>query len=111
MRIPCPHVNVKDTVGAGDCFVGTFAYLLACQLYDHPSETVVDFKTVCEFVQKSCYASSYSVQYEGGFDKYPTSIIDEWNSSLLVLIVCCIVIWRKNKEDVTFLQSGFVRRR
>lgn len=110
MRISCPHVKVKDTVGAGDCFVGTFAYLLACQLTEHPSETV-DFSTVCEFVQKSCYASSYSVQYDGGFDKYPTSIIDEWNSSLLVSIVCCILIWRKSKEDVTFLQSGFVRKR
>ena len=42
-----------------------------------------DFSNLCTFVQRSCYASSYSVQFSGGFDKYPTEIIEEWNSSYI----------------------------
>ena len=67
-------------MGAGDCFVGTFAYLLA-ECLDGDSfarEEEVDFETICGFAQKSCFASSYSVQFEGGFDKYPSSIINHW---------------------------------
>ena len=66
---------MKDTVGAGDCFVGTFAYLLAD--YIDSTSKPIDFSTLCTFVQRSCYASSYSVQFSGGFDKYPTEIIEE----------------------------------
>ena len=73
---------MKDTVGAGDCFVGTFAYLLAD--YIDSTSKPIDFSTLCTFVQRSCYASSYSVQFSGGFDKYPTEIIEEWNSSYIL---------------------------
>lgn len=74
---------MRDTVGAGDCFVGTFSYLLAVYL-DTNTSSALPFETVCDFVQQSCYASSYSVQFEGGFDKYPSSAIDHWDSSLVV---------------------------
>lgn len=77
---------MKDTVGAGDCFVGTFAYLLAD--YIDSTSKPIDFSTLCTFVQRSCYASSYSVQFSGGFDKYPTEIIEEWNSSYIHWFVC-----------------------
>ena len=31
-RIPAPKVDVIDTTGAGDAFVGAFAYGIACGL-------------------------------------------------------------------------------
>ena len=42
---------MKDTVGAGDCFVGTFAYLLAD--YIDSTSKPIDFSTLCTFVQRS----------------------------------------------------------
>ena len=82
----CPQVVVRDTVGAGDCFVGTFAVLLASFLADAKCSdlTLTDVEGI---VQKCCFASSYSVQFKGGFDKFPSSIIEEWSASYVVFTV------------------------
>ena len=82
----CPKVVVRDTVGAGDCFVGTFAVLLASYLTNHKCSdlTLTDVEGI---VQKCCFASSYSVQFKGGFDKFPASIIEEWGASCVVFTV------------------------
>ena len=82
----CPKVHVQDTVGAGDCFVGTFAFLLAELLETH-SCSELTMGDVEGIVTKCCYASSYSVQFKGGFDKFPDSVISEWNDSFVVFTV------------------------
>lgn len=73
-------------MGAGDCFVGTFAVLLASFLTNHKcfDLTLTDVEGI---VQKCCFASSYSVQFKGGFDKFPSSIIEEWSASCVVFTV------------------------
>ena len=53
-------------MGAGDCFVGTFGYLVYQYLKENSFENI----SMC------CNASSFSVQFEGGCDKYPTKIMD-----------------------------------
>lgn len=79
-------MRVQDTVGAGDCFVGTFAFLLA-ELLESRSPSELTMGEVESIVTKCCYASSYSVQFKGGFDKFPDAVIREWNSSLVVFTV------------------------
>ena len=71
-----------DTVGAGDCFVGTFAYQLG-HARGALGKTLSDFSMddLAEMVRISCASSSYSVQFAGGCEKYPTE--------LLVWLVSC----------------------
>lgn len=71
-----------DTVGAGDCFVGTFAYQLGHAM-GTLGKTLGDFSMddLAEMVRISCASSSYSVQFAGGCEKYPTE--------LLVWLVSC----------------------
>ena len=72
--MPCPKVEVVDTVGAGDCFVGTFAYQLGHLLEKKPfAECSMD--ELAEMVRAGCAASSYSVQFRGGCEKYPENLM------------------------------------
>ena len=73
-------------MGAGDCFVGTFAFLLA-ELLETRTVSEVTVRDMESIVTKCCYASSYSVQFKGGFDKFPDSVISEWNSSHVIFTV------------------------
>ena len=70
---------MQDTVGAGDCFVGTFAYLLNQALTTTTmSVHTLSMDEIAHLVQQSCFASSYSVQFKGGFEKYPSEIMNTW---------------------------------
>lgn len=92
-EIRCPHIVARDTVGAGDCFVGTFGYLVYQYLKENSFENI-SRDQLGEIVQKCCNASSFSVQFEGGCDKYPTKIMDlssfcQWkttNKSMISMI-------------------------
>lgn len=79
-RVPCPKVEVVDTVGAGDCFVGTFAYQLG-HLLQKKSFAECSMDELAEMVRAGCAASSYSVQFRGGCEKYPET---------LMFLVCCV---------------------
>lgn len=59
-RVPAPEVTATDTTGAGDCFVGAFAYGLATGL---PVRTAVEL---------GVQAASLSVTRPGTQSSYPT---------------------------------------
>jgi ribokinase len=59
VRIPAPSVRAIDTTGAGDCFVGAFAYALATGLTEESA------------VALACAAASLSVQREGTQTSFP----------------------------------------
>jgi ribokinase len=63
VRVAAPVVEAMDSTGAGDCFVGTFAFGLASGL----SEQVA--------VELACRAASLSVQRPGTQSSFPT--VDE----------------------------------
>jgi ribokinase len=63
VRVAAPAVEAMDSTGAGDCFVGTFAFGLASGL----SEQVA--------VELACRAASLSVQRAGTQSSFPT--VDE----------------------------------
>jgi ribokinase len=52
-NIPAPKLDIKDTIGCGDCFNGNLAKALS------------DGKTIEEAVSLAIYAGSYSAQYLG----------------------------------------------
>ena len=63
-----------DTVGAGDCFVGTFAYQLG-HLLEKKAFGECSMNELAEMVRAGCAASSYSVQFRGGCEKYPEKLM------------------------------------
>ncbi len=58
-HIKSEKVTAVDTTGAGDCFIGSFAYFLAEGCNDEIA------------VQKACYVASLSVQKHGTQTSYP----------------------------------------
>lgn len=60
-RIPTEEVAVVDTTGAGDCFIGSFAYALGCGL---------EPKAAAKF---ACRVASISVTRKGAQSSYPNS--------------------------------------
>lgn len=72
---------MQDTVGAGDCFVGTFAYLLNKLLAITSDLKHISLDEIARIARMSCNASSYSVQFKGGFEKYPNEIIESWEEN------------------------------
>jgi len=57
---PCAKVEVKDTVGAGDCFLGSFAYFYA------------EEANLSSAVEKACIVASLSVTKPGTQASFPT---------------------------------------
>eukprot|EP01121_Diplochlamys_sp_Union-15-3_P008269 TRINITY_DN2185_c0_g1_i1.p1 TRINITY_DN2185_c0_g1~~TRINITY_DN2185_c0_g1_i1.p1 ORF type:complete len:309 (+),score=78.19 TRINITY_DN2185_c0_g1_i1:89-1015(+) len=68
IRVPSVKVQAKDTTGAGDCFLGSFAYFLGCGL------------NVEESINRATKVASISVQREGTQSSYPstTELPAEW---------------------------------
>lgn len=60
-KIPTQEVIAVDTTGAGDCFIGSFAYALGCGL--QPSEAA----------QFACRIASVSVTRKGAQSSYPNA--------------------------------------
>jgi ribokinase len=58
VRIPAPHVDVVDTTGAGDAFVGAFAYAVASDL------------PLADAVRLACTCASASVTRKGTQSSY-----------------------------------------
>lgn len=58
-RVPAPHVSAVDTTGAGDCFVGSFAYALASG------------KTPVDAMRFGVAVASKSVTRKGAQSSYP----------------------------------------
>ena len=64
VHVPCVKVkNVVDTTGAGDAFVGAFAYFFFC----HPSKP-----DLSECILRACAVASISVQKPGTQVSFPT---------------------------------------
>lgn len=65
IRVPGVHVkkeNIKDTCGAGDCFVGTLSYMLAIG------------ESLEEAVSAACKVAARSIQETGAQSSYPKSV-------------------------------------
>jgi len=60
-QIPTESVNAVDTTGAGDCFIGSFAYALGCGL---------DPASAAQF---ACRIASISVTRKGAQSSYPSA--------------------------------------
>lgn len=60
-QIPTESVNAVDTTGAGDCFIGSFAYALGCGL---------DPASAARF---ACRIASISVTRKGAQSSYPSA--------------------------------------
>ena len=59
ISVPQNDVKVKDTSGAGDCFIGSLSYFLAKD---------IPIKDAC---RRACYCASVSVQSNGTQSSYP----------------------------------------
>lgn len=81
VRVAPPKIDasqVKDTSGAGDCFLGTFASMLAAVTRDKrtPGEAKsvkMTVDTMVEAAQMACSAATLSVQKFGTQTSYPTA--------------------------------------
>lgn len=62
LHVPAKTAVAKDTTGAGDAFIGAFAYFLAY----HPSMSMT-LK-----LARSCYVAAMSVEKEGTWDSFPS---------------------------------------
>ncbi|OGV49120.1 MAG: ribokinase [Lentisphaerae bacterium GWF2_44_16] len=59
--VAAEKVNAVDTTGAGDCFLGTFAYFYA------------NGETASSAVKKACHAAALSVCSQGAQSSYPSA--------------------------------------
>lgn len=58
-HIPANFVKIVDTSGAGDCFMGSFAYFIACGI------------NIIDSISLSCYLATFSTQFSGIRESYP----------------------------------------
>jgi ribokinase len=61
VRVAAPTVSAMDSTGAGDCFVGTFAFALGCGMSEQAA------------VDLACRAASMSVTRPGTQSSFPTA--------------------------------------